>query len=105
MLWGVFGVFANIARVIDLFDVVVCFFDGVNDEASERERDEHHDPAGEEFVQVWGLGGIHAKGTSGTGGLNGLVDACEAGNGEWVVAESSHDPVNESLIASITEVI
>lgn len=101
-LWGVV---LDVAGVIDVFDVVVGFLDGVNDEASERERDEHHDPAGEEFIQVWSLGGVHTEGTSGASGLDGLVDTCEPGDGEWVVAESGHDPVNESLIASVAEVI
>lgn len=105
MLWGVLGVFLNVAGVIYVFDVVVGFLDGVNDETSERERDEHDSPAGKEFVQVWSIGGIHTKGTGGTGGLDGLEYACEAGDGERIVAESGHDPVDESLIASITEEI
>ena len=102
---GVLWTFVNVASVIDVFDVVVGFLDGVNYEPSERERDEHHDPAGEEFVQVWSRGGIHAKRTGGTGGLDGFVDTCEAGDGERVVTEGGHDPVNESLIGSITKEI
>lgn len=84
--------------VIYVLGVVVRFLDGVDDEPGERERDEHHDTAGEELVQIWGGGGVHTEGASGTGGLDGLVDTGEAGKSERVVAESGHDPVNKGLI-------
>lgn len=105
MFWWVLDVRLSVANVIDGFDVVVSFLDGVDDDSGERKRNEHYDPAGKEFVQVWSLSGIHTKGASGTSGLDGLVDTCEAGDGERVVAECGHDPVDESLVTSITEKI
>ena len=95
----------DVADVIDVLSVVVGLLDGVDDDPSEGERDEHHDPAGEVFVQVGGLDGIHAEGAGSTSGLDGLVKTGEAGEGEWVVGESGHDPVSESLVARIAEVV
>jgi hypothetical protein len=99
----VLGILLNVIDIIDVFGIVVCLLDGINDDSSEREGDEHHDPAGEEFVQVWSHGGVHAEGTGGTCGLDGLVETSETGEGERVVGESGHDPVSEGLVAGIAE--
>jgi len=88
-----------------VFCVVVGLLDGGNDDSSEGERNEHHDPAGKVFAQIGSLDGIHSKGTCGTGRLNGLVETGETGEGERVVGESGHDPVSESLVACIAEIV
>lgn len=99
----VLDVLFNVIDIIDMFNVVVGLLDGRDDDSSEGEGDEHHDPAGEVFVQVWGTGGIHAEGTGSARGLNGLVETGKSGEGEWVVGESGHDPVNESLVGGIAK--
>jgi hypothetical protein len=48
-------------------------------------------------------GGVHTEGTGSARRLNGLVETGEAGEGERVVGESGHDPVDESLVASIAK--
>ena len=103
MVLRVLGILPNVIDIIDVFNVIISLLDGVNDESSEGERDEHHDPAGEEFVQVWSRGGVHTEGTGGTCRLDGFVETSKAGEGEWVIGESGHDPVSESLITRIAE--
>ena len=100
---SVLGTLFDTAYIIDMFSVIVGLFDGVNDDASEGEGDKHHDPARQVFVQVWGRGGIHAEGTGGTCRLDGFIETGKAGEGKRVIGESGHDPVNESLVAGITE--
>ena len=58
---GVLNVLFEDIDIIDMFNVVVGLLDGGDDDSSEGEGDEHHDPAGEVFVQVWGAGGIHTE--------------------------------------------
>jgi len=99
----VLRILPDVIGIIDVFSVVVGLLDGMNDDSSEGERDEHHDPAGEVFVQVWSRGCVHAEGTGSTRRLNGLVETGEAGEGERVIGESGHDPVSESLVACIAE--
>ena len=105
-VWGFgrFDVF-SVFDIIEVLNVVVSLLDGVDDESSEGERDEHHDPAGEVFAQVGSFDGIHTERTGSTGRLNGFVETGETGEGERVVGESGHDPVRESLITRIAKVI
>ena len=102
---GVWKVPPNVISIIDVFGVVVGLLDGMDDDSGEGERDEHDDPASEEFVQVWSRGGVHAEGTSSTCRLDGLVETGEAGEGEWVIGESGHDPISEGLVARIAKVV
>ena len=99
----VLNVLFDVVGVVDVFNAVVGLLDGRDYDSGEGEGDEHHDPAGEVFVQVRSTGGIHTKGTGGTRRLNGLVETGKAGEGEWVVGESGHDPVNEGLVGGITK--
>ena len=81
-----FGGLVSVLSVIYVLDVVICLGYGRDDDPGEGERDEHYDPTGQVFIQIRGRDGVHTKGTGSTGGLNGLVDTREAGEGEWVVS-------------------
>ena len=89
----------EVVDVHDLLVLVVGLLDRADDKEGEREGHKHHDPAGEELVEVRRRDGVHPERARRARGLQRLVEPRAARERERVVRQGRQDPVDERLVA------
>ena len=93
-IFGVYGLLLCVRRVLN----------APNHNASQRERQHHHEPARKQLVQERRRGGVHAERARPASRLDSLVKPREARERERIVRDGTHDPVRESLVRCVAKV-